>query len=169
MPWLNVSFLRMDRLLGQSCVLVEFFDSARINSHRTLPYTKGWHARYAESGLRVIGVHCPAYSFGRDHEVVERAVRALEIEHPVLLDPDFMVWRQYGNKGWPARYLFDRMGILRFFHYGEGDYAGTEHAIGEVLRELDPDLDLPDEPLEHPAERPGPAADSQAPERRLPA
>ena len=147
MEWLNVAFLRMDRLLGRSCALIEFFDTARVNSHRTLPYMKGWHARYAESGLRVIGVHAPGYSFGRDRDVVERAVRALEIEHPVLLDPAFVVWRQYGNEGWPARYLFDRRGVLRYMHYGEGDYVETERAIGEVLLELDPGLDLP-APLE---------------------
>jgi hypothetical protein len=144
MPWLNVAFLRMDRLLGQSCVLVEFFDTARINSHRTLPYIQGWHARYRESGLRVIGVHTPGYSFGRDGEVVERAVSALDIEHPVLLDPAYEVWRLYGNQGWPARYLFDRRGMLRHMHYGEGNYGETEAAIQEVLREIDPDVALPE-------------------------
>lgn len=143
MQWLNVAFLRMDRLLGQHCVLLEFFDTARIASHHTLPYVKGWHDRYRESGLRVIGVHAPGYSFGRDPETAERAVRALEIEHAVLLDPAFEVWRLYGNRGWPARYLFDRRGLLRYFHYGEGDYAGTEQAIGELLLEIDPDLELP--------------------------
>src|SRR5688572_28789805 len=113
MQWLNVAFLRMNRLLGQSCVLLEFFDTARINSQRTLPYVQGWHARYRELGLRVIGVHTPGYSFGRDPDVVERAATALRIEHAVLLDPHYEVWRLYGNQGWPARYLFDRQGMLR--------------------------------------------------------
>ena len=171
MEWLNVAFLRMDQLVGRSCVMIEFFDTARVNSHRTLPYVKGWHAGYGPSGLRVIGVHSPAYSFGRDRDVVERAARALEIEHPVLLDPAFEVWRQYGNEGWPARYLFDRRGVLRYFHYGEGDYAETERVIGEVLLELDPGLGLPLEPLEHAEvpDAPPPAAEPLAPELRLPA
>jgi len=170
MEWLNVAFLRMDRLLGRSCVLVEFFDTARINSHRTLPYLQAWHARYRESGLRVIGVHSPGYSFGRDREVVERAVRALGIEHPVLLDPGLEVWRDYGNSGWPGRYLFDRRGMLRYMHYGEGLYAETERAIGEVLLELDPDLDLPEpvEPL-RPEDEEGVLLEAQTAEVRLPA
>ena len=171
MEWLNVAFLRMDKLLGRSCVLIEFFDTARVNSHRTLPYMKGWHARYAESGLRVIGVHTPGYSFGADRAVVERAVQALEIEYPVLLDSAYAVWREYGNAGWPARYLFDRSGILRYMHYGEGDYAETERAIAEVLLELDPDLDLPAEPLA--PLRPGDEEDAlfepQSADVRLPA
>ena len=170
MEWLNVAFLRIDRLLGKSCVLVEFFDTARVNSLRTLPYVRGWHARYSERGLRVIGVHTPGYSFGRDREVVERAVRALDVAHPVLLDPAFQVWRQYGNEGWPARYLFDRGGLLRYFHYGEGDYAETERVIGEVLRELDPDVELPPEPIEpvRPEDEPGARLEPHPPELKLP-
>ncbi len=147
MDWLGVAFLRMDRLLGSHAVLVEFFDTARINSHRTLPYVAGWHARYAGHGLRVIGVHSPGYSFGRDPEVVERAVDRLGVEHPVVLDPQLEIWHSYGNRGWPGRYLFDRRGYLRYIHYGEGDYLDAERAIGEVLGELDEDFQAPP-PLE---------------------
>ncbi len=146
MEWLNVAFLRMDRLLGSHAVLIEFFDTARVNSHRTLPYVQGWHARYGDRGLRVIGVHSPGYSFGREREVVERAVSKLGIEHPVVLDPQLEVWRLYGNRGWPGRYLFDFRGYLRYIHYGEGDYLGTERAIADALTELDEDFEAP-EPL----------------------
>jgi hypothetical protein len=148
MDWLNVPFLRMVGLLERRAVMVEFFDTARINSHRTLPYLQGWLARYADHGLRVIGVHSPGYSFGRDRDTVERAARAMGVEHPVLLDPDYEVWRIYGNRGWPGRYLFDRQGRLRYAHYGEGGYAEAEEAIVEVLRELDDaDLGEPEAPL----------------------
>ncbi|MGI8749182.1 MAG: redoxin domain-containing protein [Thermoleophilaceae bacterium] len=148
MDWLNVAFLRMAGMLDRHGVMIEFFDTARINSHRTLPYLQGWQARYAGHGLRVIGIHTPAYSFGRDRDTVERAAGAMGIDHPVLLDPDYRVWRLYGNRGWPGRYLFDRRGLLRYIHYGEGDYAEAERAIVEVLAELDDaDLDGPPEPL----------------------
>src|SRR5215831_16429637 len=80
--WLNVAFLRMDQQIGRHAVLLEFWDHARINSLRTLPYTKAWHERYAGQGLRVIGVHSPGYSFGRDRAGVERAVERLGIEYP---------------------------------------------------------------------------------------
>jgi hypothetical protein len=146
MEWLNVAFLRMDKLLGANAVLIEFFDTARVNSHRTLPYVQGWDARYRDHGLRTIGVHSPGYSFGRDPEVAERLAAAMGVLHPVILDPDFEVWRLYGNQGWPGRYLFDFRGYLRYIHYGEGDYAGTEAAIAEVLSELDEGFEAP-EPL----------------------
>ena len=169
LEWLNTSFQRMDRLLGRHVTLVEFWDFARVNSIRTLPYLQGWHARYADAGLKVIGVHSPGYSFGRDRDVVERAVAKLEIGYPVALDPELEVWRLYGNRGWPGRYLFDRRGILRWIHYGEGEYAGTEEAIQEALRELDPELE-PQEPLEplRPEDEPGAMLEPQTADITLP-
>ena len=169
MDWLNVAFLRINQLLGQHAVLVEFWDFARVNSLRTMPYLKAWHERYGDHGLRVIGVHSPAYSFGRDNAVVARAVERLEIPYAVCLDPDFIVWREYGNRGWPARYLFDRSGLLRYYHYGEGDYLDCERAIQELLREIDPELDLP-APLEplRPEDAPGATMEAQTADVTLP-
>jgi AhpC/TSA family len=147
LEWLNVPFLRIDRQLGRNAVLLVFWDFARVNSIRTLPYLKAWHERYADVGLRVVGVHSPGYSFGRDREVVARAVERLEIPYPVALDPAFEVWRAYANRGWPGRYLVDRRGMLRDVHFGEGEYVDAELAIQEILLEIDDELDLPS-PLE---------------------
>ena len=149
--WVGVAFLRMAQQIGRP-ILVEFFDSARINSHRTLPYLRAWHERYVEPGLlRIIGVHAPAYSFGRDAEIAVAAIDRMHIPYPVVLDPAFEIWREYGNRGWPARYLFDRRGVLRFVHWGEGEYEETERMIQELVAETDPEgeLELPEllEPL----------------------
>ena len=170
LEWLNVAFLRMDKLLGRHAVLLEFWDYARVNSIRTLPYLKAWHERYGDAGLRVIGVHSPGYSFGRDPAHVREAVERLEIAHPVALDPDLAVWRLYGNRGWPGRYLFDRRGVLRYIHYGEGDYLDAEQAIQELLLEIDPDLELPPplEPL-RPEDAPGAMLEAQTADVALPA
>jgi hypothetical protein len=167
--WLNTPFQRMDRLLGRHAVLVEFWDFARVNSIRTLPYLEGWHARYADAGLQVIGVHSPGYSFGRDPEGVARAVERLGIRYPVALDPQLEVWGLYGNRGWPGRYLFDRRGLLRWIHYGEGAYEDTEIAIQEALRELDPELELPP-PLDpvRPEDAPGVLLEPQTADIALP-
>jgi hypothetical protein len=146
LQWMNVAFLRMAQQIGRP-ILVEFFDSARINSHRTLPYIRTWYERYGDAGLlRVIGVHSPAYSFGRDPDVAVPAIERMGIPYAVVLDPDFAVWREYGNRGWPARYVFDRRGILRFVHWGEGEYQETEQVIQELIAETDPEgeLELPD-------------------------
>jgi AhpC/TSA family len=168
--WLNAPFMRIDKLMGRHAVLIEFWDFARVNSLRTLPYLKAWHERYADLGLAVIGVHSPGYSFGRDRDTVARAVDRLDVRYPVCLDQDLEVWRAYAVRGWPARYLFDRRGLLRFFHFGEGDYEGTERSIQEMLLEIDPELELP-EPLEplRAEDEPNVVLDAQTADIALPA
>lgn len=170
LDWLNVAYLRMDRLMGRHAVLLEFWDFASIYSLRTLPYLKAWHDRYAGAGLCVIGVHAPGYSFGRDPDAVARAVERLEIRHAVALDPGLELWRLYGNRGWPGRYVFDRRGLLRYLHYGEGDYVDSELAVQECLAEIDPDAELPPplEPL-RPEDAPGALLEPQTADVRLPA
>ena len=169
LEWLNVAFLRVDKLLGRNAILVEFWDFARINSLRTLPYLKGWNARYSPLGLKVIGVHTPGYSFGREHGEVARAVERLEVPYPVVLDSAGGVWRRYGNKGWPARFLFDRRARLRHVHFGEGEYLETELMIQELLREIDAEVELP-EPLDplRPEEAPGVVLEPQTADIVLP-
>ena len=169
MDWVGAAFLRMDKQLGRP-VLVEFLDTARINSVRTMPYLAEWHERYAGAGLRVIGVHSPGYSFGRDRAVAEDAIGRLGIPFPVVLDPDFLVWREYGNKGWPGRYVFDRRLRLRFIHYGEGEYLESERAIQEVLAESDDEFVAP-EPLGpiRPEDAPGVLLEPQTADVVLPA
>jgi hypothetical protein len=169
MEWVGAAFLRMDKQLGRP-VLLEFIDTARINSVRTLPYLKAWHERYAAAGLRVIGVHSPGYSFGRERSVAEAAIERLDIPFPVVLDPDFMVWREYGNKGWPGRYVFDRRLRLRYIHYGEGDYEDCELAIQELLAEADEDFTPPPALVEpvRPEDAPGVLLEAQTADIALP-
>lgn len=114
-------------------MLVEFWDFCRPNSIRTLPYVKAWHERYADDGLRVIGVHSPGFDASRDEQAVREAVARLDIEHPVVIDSELEVWREYENAGWPARYLFDGRARLSHYHFGEGAYEETELAIQELL------------------------------------
>src|SRR3954471_8205589 len=172
LQWMGVAFLRMAQQIGRP-IVVEFFDSARINSYRTLPYLRAWYERYEMPRLlRVIGVHSPAYSFGRDPEVAVPAIERMDIPYAVVLDPDFAVWREYGNRGWPARYLFDRRGVLRYVHWGEGEYDETERVLQELIAETDPEgeLELPDvlAPL-RPEDEPDAQMDPQTADVALPA
>jgi hypothetical protein len=134
LPWVNapaggqVSVIQRERPL-----LVEFWDFCRPHSMRTLPYVRAWHERYTGAGLRVVGVHCPGFECSRDEDAVRAAVARLEIEHPVLIDSEFELWREYENEGWPARYLFDGRARLFEYHFGEGGYEATERAIQELL------------------------------------
>jgi thiol-disulfide isomerase/thioredoxin len=140
LPWVNTNGGTAAKGGGQASILqrgkpmlVEFWDFCRPNSIRTLPYVKAWHERYADHGLRVIGVHCPGFAPSHDEQLVRDAIARLEIEHPVLIDSEFEVWQEYENRGWPARYLFDGHARLLEYHYGEGGYLETELAIQELL------------------------------------
>jgi thiol-disulfide isomerase/thioredoxin len=132
LPWIGVAPLRMDQQRGRP-VLVEFWDFCRPNSIRTLPYLGAWHERYEAEGLRVIGIHSSGFSPSVDPEAVEAAVARLAVAYPVVVDTELEIWQDYGNLGWPARYLFNEEGRLFDFHYGEGGYEETERAIQELL------------------------------------
>jgi len=134
LEWVNVAGLRMDQQLGRP-VLLEFWDFCRCNSLRTLPYVRAWHERYAAAGLRVISAHAGGYPPSRDPAAVRAAVARLGIEHPVVIDAGFKLWRDYGNDAWPARYLFDQRLRLFSTHVGEGAYHETEAEICELLGE----------------------------------
>jgi thiol-disulfide isomerase/thioredoxin len=139
LPWVNAPTAGVSVIQRGRPMLVEFWDFCRPNSLRTLPHMKAWHERYADAGLRVIGVHCPGFEASRDERAVRDAVARLGIPYPVLIDSELTVWRDYGNEGWPARYLFDGRARLFDYHYGEGAYAETELAIQELLEtELEP-------------------------------
>jgi thiol-disulfide isomerase/thioredoxin len=132
--WLNSPPLRPGALRG--CVaLVDFWDYTCVNCLRTLPYLREWHRRYGALGLIVIGVHAPEFHFARDRANVERAMRAEHIEYPVVLDNDYRTWHAFANRCWPAKYLIDARGYIRYQHLGEGRYGETEEAIHRLLRE----------------------------------
>src|SRR3954471_6689989 len=132
LPWINAAMLRMDQQRGK-VVLVEFWDFCRVNSLRTLPYFKAWHERYEAAGLRIVGVHTGGFPPAREEANVRRAVARLEIPWPVVIDTDLEIWDLYGNRGWPARYLWDPELELYSMHYGEGAYAETELEIQALL------------------------------------
>jgi hypothetical protein len=132
LPWVNAAGLLMHQHRGRP-VLLEFWDFCRVNSLRTLPYLKAWHARYAEAGLRIVGVHTGGFPPSRVDDNVRRAVARLEIPWPVAIDTNLEVWDIYGNEGWPARYVWDTQLMLHSLHYGEGAYEETEREIQALL------------------------------------
>ena len=165
--WLQGGTQRMADLRGK-VVLLDFWDYTCVNCLRTLPYVKEWHRRYDSLGLRVIGVHAPEFSFARESANVLRAVREQGIEYPVVLDNDYAIWQAYANRYWPAKYLVDGQGYLRYFHFGEGAYGETEQAIQALLRETFPEILLPGlmEPVRD-EDRPGAACYRVSPELYL--
>src|SRR4051794_12285521 len=130
--WLNSAPLSSKSLRGK-VVLVDFWTYTCINSLRPLPYVKSWAAKYKDAGLVVIGVHTPEFSFEHERPNVENAVRGFKITYPVAVDSNYGVWKAFENEYWPAQYLIDGKGRIRYRHAGEGDYAAIEHVIQQLL------------------------------------
>ena len=130
--WLNSAPLRMAELKGK-VVLVEFWTFSCYNCRNVEPYVKEWHERYRGQGLVVIGVHSPEFSHEREVENVKRYMKEHEIRFPVPIDNDFSTWNRYGNRYWPAMYLIDKRGIIRYVKVGEGGYKETEQQIRMLL------------------------------------
>ncbi|MSQ07200.1 MAG: redoxin domain-containing protein [Dehalococcoidia bacterium] len=149
--WINSQPLTIQALRGQ-VVLVDFWTYTCVNCIRTFPYLKLWHARYADDGLVILGVHTPEFEFEKDLDNVVRATRDNGILWPVALDNDFTTWENYSNRYWPAKYLVDQDGVVRYTHFGEGEYAATEKKIRELLVEAG--ADLSDDPLALPSDQP---------------
>ncbi len=123
------------RELRGKVVLVDFWTYSCINCLRTLPHLKAWDRAYRKAGLTIVGVHSPEFAFERVPDNVRSAVRRLGVRYPVALDNDFATWRAYSNNYWPAKYLIDKSGRLRFEHFGEGAYGETENVIRRLLGE----------------------------------
>ncbi len=116
-------------------VLVDFWTYTCINCIRTLPYLKAWDATYRSKGLTIVGVHTPEFAFEHDAGNVQNAIERFGIHYPVVQDNEMGTWNAYGNEYWPADYLIDAKGDVRYAAAGEGDYAQTETAIRALLVE----------------------------------
>ena len=132
--WVNTEPFTLESLRGK-VVLIDFWTYTCVNCIRTLPFLKEWHDKYAESGLVIVGVHSPEFEFEKILENVEAAVVRYDLRYPVVQDNQFDTWRAYRNRAWPAKYLIDKDGVIRYQHIGEGAYQSTEQKIRELLGE----------------------------------
>ncbi|HUC88153.1 MAG TPA: redoxin family protein [Candidatus Binatia bacterium] len=130
--WINSEPLTLSRLKGK-VVLVDFWTFSCINCIRTLPYLEKWYQTYSSKGLVIIGVNTPEFAFEHDPANVRAAVIKDGIKYPVALDNNYDTWNAYSNDSWPADYLIDKQGDLRYVSLGEGDYSKTEKAIQDLL------------------------------------
>lgn len=132
--WLNSPPLSAEQLRGK-VVLVDFWTYSCINCIRTLPYIRAWAEKYKDQGLVVIGVHTPEFAFEKKLDNVQKALGEFKLGFPVAVDSDFRIWRAFDNSYWPAIYLADAQGRIRYRHFGEGRYDTSEKAIQDLLKE----------------------------------
>lgn len=132
--WINSEPIDSIKDLKGKVVLVNFWTYTCINCIRTLPYLNDWHDKYAEEGLVIVAIHTPEFAYEKKIENLKTAVKEREIKYPVVQDNDYMTWRNYSNRYWPAKYLIDKEGNVRYQHFGEGNYEEIEESITELLK-----------------------------------
>ena len=132
--WLNSQPLTKTGLRGK-VALIDFWTYTCINWRRTLPYIRAWDAKYRNHGLVIIGAHTPEFAFERQLDNVHQAVTEMKIGYPVAVDSEYAVWRAFNNEYWPALYLADAEGHIRYHKFGEGDYEETEREIQKLLKQ----------------------------------
>ena len=137
--WINSDPLTLGDLRGK-VVLVDFWTYTCINCIRTLPYLRDWHQKYESMGLVILGVHAPEFEFEKVRDNVVMAVGDQGIEYAVAQDNDHGTWGAFRNRFWPAKYLIDRDGYIRYTHFGEGMYLETEVEIRKLLAEIGADV-----------------------------
>lgn len=132
--WINSEPLKLKDLRGR-VVLIDFWTFGCYNCRNTLPFIKGWHDRYRDQGLTVIGVHSPEFDYEKNLENLRREVASLEIHYPVVSDNDYQTWDAYKVAAWPTLFLLDKQGRIRWMHVGEGNYDEAERLIQKLLAE----------------------------------
>ena len=132
--WINSPPLTAEGLKGK-VVVVQFWTYSCVNWLRTAPYARAWARKYRDAGLVVIGVHAPEFGFERQLTKVRWSAKEFGVDYPVAVDNDFAIWRGFGNQYWPALYVIDARGEVRYRHFGEGEYEKSERAIQELLAE----------------------------------
>ena len=137
--WINSKPLTLAGLRGK-VVLIDFWTYSCINCLRTLPHVEAWWSTYHRKGLVIVGVHTPEFAFEHDPGNVREATQRLGVEYPVALDGDYGTWNAWSNQYWPAKYLIDKQGHVRYAHFGEGEYDKTEQLIRRLLSQSGDEL-----------------------------
>ena len=132
--WFNSEPLTLAQLKGK-VIIIDFWTYSCINCQRTMPYLRAWHEKYADKGLVIIGVHSPEFEFEKSEKNLAQAIKDFKLPYPIVQDNDFATWRAYDNSYWPAKYIIDKEGYIRYTHFGEGAYDETEKVIQELLKE----------------------------------
>ena len=151
--WLNTEMeLQIAELAGEGkVVLVDFWTYTCINCIRTLPYLRDWWAQYEDDGLVILGIHTPEFEFEKDYQNVADAIDTHSVGWPVAQDNNMTTWRNFENRYWPAKYLYNVRGEMIYSHFGEGAYAETEERIRNALVEAG--ADLSDDPFNAPQDQ----------------
>jgi thiol-disulfide isomerase/thioredoxin len=150
--WLNTDKALSIAALRGKVVLLDFWTYGCINCMHIIPDLKKLEHKYPNN-LVVIGVHSAKFENEKDIENIRHIVLRYEIEHPIVNDSDFAIWRAYAVNAWPTRYLIDPAGYVIGRLSGEGGYEALDRIIGATIGDFRKRGELNEEPLKLVLER----------------
>ncbi len=133
--FVNSEPFKLQDIVGEKVILLDFMTYSCINCQRTFPYLNAWYDAYRDQGLEIVGIHTPEFAFEKDIGNVTDAAAEFGLEFPLVLDNEYSTWKAYANRYWPHKYLIDIHGRIVYDHIGEGAYEETEEKIRELLAE----------------------------------
>lgn len=138
--WINVPAGERISLAARrgKVTVVHFWTFGCINCKHNLAAYNNWHSQFAARGVEVIGIHTPEFDTERVPANIERAMRQFAIAYPVLIDNDHENWRRWHQQFWPAIYLVDKHGRIRFRWEGELNFqnSGGESKLSGLIETL---------------------------------
>ncbi len=153
LDWLNTGGQRLSlEALRGKVVLLDFWTYGCINCVHIIPHLKALEAKYHDS-LVVIGVHSAKFEREGRTEAIQKLVLRYELEHPVVNDKDFKIWRSYRVNAWPTQVLIDPVGKVVGKVVGEGHHEALDAAIGKVIETFETEQKLDKTALSWPLER----------------
>ena len=146
MDWLNVDGPLSIHDLRGKIVLLDFWTYCCINCMHVIPELRKLEEHFPET-LVVIGVHAPKYSAERSTENVRHALLRYGIQHPVVNDPDHVIWDEYAISAWPTTVLIDPKGYVIGVQPGEFEADAYAQTISAVESEFQAEGTLSRSPL----------------------
>lgn len=133
--WINSDEIKSIEELRGQVLIVKFWTLGCVNCIKSHPDTNKLYSEFHDQGLEIIGIHAPEFQHERKLEQVQQAVEEYKLEFPVVQDNEFVTWKRYNNRYWPAMYIIDKDWKVRFAHFGEGGYEKQREVIKQLLTE----------------------------------
>jgi DNA-binding beta-propeller fold protein YncE len=132
LQWINTARpLQLADLRGKF-VMLDFWTYCCINCMHVLPELKKLEKAYRNE-LVVIGVHSAKFEGEKDTQNITEAVLRYNIEHPVVNDPQLILWRRFGIPAWPTLVLIDPQGYAVWAKSGESTFEELDAVMKKVV------------------------------------
>ncbi len=133
--WFNTAPTTLEAYRGK-VVLLEFWTFGCYNCDNSIAAVKDYYSKYKDKGLEIVGVHTPEFDYEKVAENLKKAIAEKGITWPVVQDNNSKTWQAYNNRYWPAFYLIDKKGTIRFIHAGEIS-SNYPAGIGQIQTQIE--------------------------------